>query len=160
MKYKYNFIYETLLTDGHYYIGQHHTDNLNDGYIGSGTKFNNYIKEHNVGVLSRTILKYCKTQKEMNKEEKSYISAYINDPLCLNETISGWGDDHLYSDIYDIKKLKKDYNCLYERYNKLCKFHNTLLADYNSLRKDYDNILYDNHRLINMKCGVYYDIDE
>jgi predicted GIY-YIG superfamily endonuclease len=34
---KYHFVYITRHKNGKYYVGRHSTDDLNDGYIGSGT---------------------------------------------------------------------------------------------------------------------------
>ena len=54
---KYHFIYKTTnLLSGKYYIGMHSTDDLNDGYLGSGTllrrSLNKYGKEnHSIEIL-------------------------------------------------------------------------------------------------------------
>jgi hypothetical protein len=81
----YNFVYKTVFDDGRYYIGQHKTDNLNDGYFGSNRVVKDLIKQgHN---CNREILKYCTTQKELNYWEKYYIGDnWKNDKLCLNES--------------------------------------------------------------------------
>ena len=43
----YYFIYRTTnLINGKYYIGQHHTEDLNDGYLGSGRVFIQAIKKY------------------------------------------------------------------------------------------------------------------
>jgi len=43
---KYNFIYLTKdLLKNKFYIGKHSTDNLNDGYIGSGTIIKRIIEK-------------------------------------------------------------------------------------------------------------------
>ena len=44
---KYHFIYKTTDTrNGNFYIGMHSTKNLNDGYIGSGTRLKHLIYKH------------------------------------------------------------------------------------------------------------------
>lgn len=83
----YNFVYKTVFDDGRYYIGQHKTDNLNDGYFGSSRVVKDLVKQGNN--CNREILRYCDTQKELNYWEKYYIGDnYKNDKLCLNESNS------------------------------------------------------------------------
>ena len=79
----YNFVYKTTFSDGKYYIGQHKTNNLNDGYFGSSRVVKDLVKQ---GInCNREILRYCDTQKELNYWEKYYIGDnYKNDDLCLN----------------------------------------------------------------------------
>ncbi len=44
---KYHFIYKTTnLLSGRYYIGMHSTNDLEDGYLGSGKKHRRTIKKH------------------------------------------------------------------------------------------------------------------
>ena len=44
---KYHYIYKTTnLINQHYYIGMHSTNNLEDGYIGSGKKLWSQISYH------------------------------------------------------------------------------------------------------------------
>jgi len=51
-----HFIYKTTHISGKYYIGRHSTENINDGYLGSG-KWVKSIKDKSK--LSREILEYC-----------------------------------------------------------------------------------------------------
>ena len=45
----YYFIYKTTnLINGKYYIGQHHTEDLNDGYLGSRKSFYSSYQEISV----------------------------------------------------------------------------------------------------------------
>ena len=44
---EYHFIYKTMnLINEKYYIGMHSTDNLNDGYIGSGKRLWHSIRKY------------------------------------------------------------------------------------------------------------------
>lgn len=96
---KYNFIYKItcLLKESsmynHYYIGQHSTNNLDDGYLGSGIKIGRYIQKYGAieGVTyKKEILAYCETSEELNELEYKLIGdLWENDPLCLNMKAGG-----------------------------------------------------------------------
>ena len=72
------FIYKTTnLLNGKIYIGQHATENLNDGYLGSGVilqkAFDIYGREN----FTREILKMVDGSKEdLNRAEEYYIKLY------------------------------------------------------------------------------------
>lgn len=77
----YHIIYKTSSESGKYYIGRHSTNNIDDGYVGSGTWVSN-IKDKTS--LKVDILKYCDTFEELKKQEKIIISENINDQLNMN----------------------------------------------------------------------------
>ena len=94
MKKKYYFIYKTQFEDGHYYIGQHKTDNLEDNYIGSGKGLFGFKNDNPNLKYERQILCYCSTIEELNIKEQEYIGdSYKNDMLCLNMKEGGWGHE-------------------------------------------------------------------
>lgn len=74
----------------HYYYGQHHTDDLDDGYCGSGSIIRKYYKKHKAieGVTyTKEILGFYSNATELNEAEKVLIGDnYKNDPMCLNIT--------------------------------------------------------------------------
>lgn len=80
---------------GHYYYGQHRTDNLNDGYAGSGRKIKNYYKkygkiEHQTYI--KEIISFYNNENELNQAEKDLIGdKYKTDELCLNLIPGGTG---------------------------------------------------------------------
>lgn len=61
------------LSTGREYIGQHQTDNLNDGYTGSGTLISPAVEE-NPSDFVKTILWYCDSYDEMNELEASLVT--------------------------------------------------------------------------------------
>ena len=61
----YHFVYETTcLVNGKKYIGKHSTNNLNDGYLGSGVLLKKAIAKYGVGAFERKILHMCDTLEE------------------------------------------------------------------------------------------------
>jgi hypothetical protein len=77
----FHFIYKTYSSSGLYYYGRHTTENINDGYLGSG-KWVRSIEDKST--LKRDIILFCESQDELLKKEKEYISIHINDPKCMN----------------------------------------------------------------------------
>jgi hypothetical protein len=98
--YKHYYIYKTTnLINGKYYFGMHCTDNLNDGYIGSGTQLKRSIIKHGKENFKTEILEFLPTKEELIKREKEIINEEIlNDPNSMNLQPGGGGglttDEH------------------------------------------------------------------
>lgn len=90
---KYHFIYKTTnLLSGKYYIGMHSTDDLNDGYLGSGTRLRYSINKHGVENHVREILEFVDSRAELKKREKEIVSLdEIAKEECMNLTVGGEG---------------------------------------------------------------------
>lgn len=96
---------------GHYYFGKHSTNNLNDGYAGSGTIIKNYYDkygkiEHQTYI--KEIIAFYNNDEELNKGEKELVgNLYDTDELCLN-LVPGGG----YNDVAEkISKSNKGRKC-------------------------------------------------
>ena len=83
-----HFIYKTTHISGKYYIGRHSTENINDGYLGSGRWVKSIKDKSN---LSREILEYCDDDKELIEKETLLIEQNISNPLCMNWNDKGVG---------------------------------------------------------------------
>jgi hypothetical protein len=84
---KYYYTYRVLFNNGDYYLGQHTTDNLDDGYTGSGKKLNERIDP-----FTFDILEYYNSEKELNIAEVELIGdLWYTDPKCLNMKEGGVG---------------------------------------------------------------------
>ena len=90
---KYHFIYKTTCqVNGKYYYGMHSTDNLEDGYIGSGTRLWHSIKKHGRENFTIEILEFCDDRESLKKREAELITEdMLNDPMCMNLTLGGHG---------------------------------------------------------------------
>lgn len=88
---KYNFIYKTTnILNNKYYIGRHSTNNLKDGYIGSGNLLKRSIKKYGIENFTFEILYFCKDFKSLVLLEKEIINEdLLRDPLCMNISIGG-----------------------------------------------------------------------
>lgn len=73
------YIYKiTNLINNKNYIGKHKTNNLNDGYIGSGLILNYAYKKYGIDNFKKDILAFSPTLKMTNFLEKAFINMYRN----------------------------------------------------------------------------------
>lgn len=88
----YRYIYKITCTagsfKGKFYFGKHTTDNLDDGYKGSGTKICKYYKKHPNDYI-KEIIAFYNTDEELNKAEFDIIEPYLNTDKCLNMCSGG-----------------------------------------------------------------------
>lgn len=90
---KYHFIYKTTnLLSGKYYIGMHSTDNLNDGYMGSGKRLRRSLNKYGVNNHTVEILEFVKSRKELIDREKEIVNLNeIAKNECMNLMVGGKG---------------------------------------------------------------------
>lgn len=111
-KRKFNYVYLTENTlDGKIYIGVHKTDNLEDGYLGSGSILKPAILKHGTDVFNKTILSFFDTYSEaLAYEEVLVNSDFISRDDTYNLTIGGnhWegGSEELAIKLSKAQKLR------------------------------------------------------
>lgn len=95
---KFHFIYKTTCrVNGKWYIGMHSTDDLNDGYIGSGKRLWYSINKYGRDQFDFEILEYCETRELLHGREAELVNKItLLDPLCLNMKAGGEGGGILY----------------------------------------------------------------
>ena len=89
---QYNYIY--LITNkinGKIYVGKHSTDNLNDGYMGSGKLIKKAIQKYGIENFSKEYLAFCDGEDTLNYLEKFYIKKYKAKEVGYNLTDGGEG---------------------------------------------------------------------
>ena len=92
---KYYYTYKVQCTavgyEDYYYLGQHTTSNLDDGYKGSGAKLQEYYKQY-PNDYSFTILEFYSNKTELSIAEQKLIGdLWKTDPYCLNCNAGGAG---------------------------------------------------------------------
>lgn len=92
-KRKYHFIYKTTnLLSGKYYIGMHSTDDLNDGYLGSGSRLRYSIRKYGKENHKREILEFCDSRETLIERETEIVNLNeIAKEECLNLCVGGTG---------------------------------------------------------------------
>ena len=90
----YNYIYKiTNQINGKIYIGKHSTDNLDDGYMGSGILIRKAEKKYGKENFTKEYLAFCDTEEKLNWFEKFYIKKYKAREVGYN--LTNGGDGHL-----------------------------------------------------------------
>lgn len=91
---KFHYIYKITRTDGRYYIGLHSTDDMNDGYFGSGRQLWYSIKKHGKHAHAKQVLEHLSSRKLLKQREKELVTLeQLQDPLCMNLCLGGGGRD-------------------------------------------------------------------
>ena len=90
---KFHYIYKiTRVDNGKYYIGMHSTDNLEDGYFGSGKLITASVKKHGKEKHIKEILEYCESREVLKEREKELVThELLEDEECMNLRLGGEG---------------------------------------------------------------------
>ena len=102
-KRKYHYIYKIICeVTNKFYIGMHSTDDLDDGYFGSGKRLWFSINYHGKGNHSKEILEFLPTRQALKNREKELVNVeLLDEELCLNLQIGGGGgfssEQHAYN---------------------------------------------------------------
>jgi|688.fasta_scaffold191069_1 hypothetical protein len=88
---KYHYLYKiTCIKTQRFYIGIHSTDNLNDGYFGSGKRLWNSINFHGKENHTKEILEFFSSRKILLEKEKEVVNReLLSDSLCMNLVVGG-----------------------------------------------------------------------
>lgn len=95
-KCKYHIIYTITRDDGHFYKGMHSTDNLKDGYRGSGKIVKAWVKKHGIQEFwkrhTKSIDEVLPTRSLLEQREEEIVDAVLmSNPLCMNLSPGGKG---------------------------------------------------------------------
>ena len=107
IKTKYHYFYKiTNLINNHFYYGVHNTNNLNDGYMGSGKRLHIAYKKYGIENFNKEILKFFNTAREAFEYEAEIVNEnLINDNNCYNITKGG-----IYPDVLGLVVVKDNDN--------------------------------------------------
>lgn len=97
-----HFIYKTTnLLNGKYYIGVHSTDELNDGYLGSGIALKAAIEKYGRENFERVIVEYFDSAEAAYSREREIVNeAFVNLEETYNLKIGGHGG-YIGKDFYE-----------------------------------------------------------
>ena len=85
-EHKYYYFYKiTNIINNHFYYGIHCTDDLNDGYMGSGVLLHKAFKKYGIDNFNKEIIKYFNTWKDALEYEQNIVNEFlIKNPNCYN----------------------------------------------------------------------------
>lgn len=92
-KHRFNYFYKiTNNINGHYYYGIHSTDDLDDGYMGSGTRLHYAYKKYGKENFTKEVLKYFDTYDDACEYESLIVNeVLLKDDNCYNVKLGGLG---------------------------------------------------------------------
>lgn len=88
---KYHYLYKTInVKNDMFYVGIHSTNDLDDGYLGSGKYLKAAIKKYGVENFEKKILEFFDTREKLLEQERNLVNKeFILNPLCMNLHIGG-----------------------------------------------------------------------
>jgi hypothetical protein len=100
---KYHFIYKTTdIRNGNFYIGMHSTNDLNDGYVGSGKRLKHLIYKHGKKIFNMEILEFLPNRKSLRERESEIVNSdLLLEDKCMN--LKPGGDGGFNNDEHQLK---------------------------------------------------------
>lgn len=91
---RYHYIYKTVCTiTNKFYVGMHSTDNLEDGYKGSGKRLRYSIKKYGSKNHIVEILEFLPNRSSLKAREAEIINEkFLQDEMCMNIALGGEGN--------------------------------------------------------------------
>jgi hypothetical protein len=142
--YKTHYIYKIVnLLNDEFYVGMHSTNDLNDGYMGSGYRIKRSLKKYGKENFKMEIIDFYPNREILKEKEKEIVNQeLLNDEKCLNIAFGGSGG---FISPDGVKKgRRKTDEILLQKYGKNFKseiskkFHNGLSEE--DKKKYYDKI--------------------
>jgi hypothetical protein len=131
-----HYIYKTTCNvTGKWYVGMHSTSNLDDNYLGSGTKLRHSIRKHGPENHTKEILEFLLTREVLVVREIEIVNRkLISEPMCMNLKEGGYGgfinDEHM------MNCSKAGNKAFLERYNSDEKLRKDTSDRMNKIMKD------------------------
>jgi len=90
---RYHYIYKTTCKiTNKFYVGMHSTDNLEDGYMGSGKRLGYSIRKHGKENHVTEILEFLPNRSSLKTREAEIVNEqFLQDHLCMNIALGGYG---------------------------------------------------------------------
>ena len=106
---KIHYLYKTTcIITSRWYIGLHSTNNMDDGYMGSGKRLRYSIRKYGVDNHKKEILEFFETRELLVEAEiKAITTDMITDTDCMNIVDGGGGFTSEYAKICAIKSNEK-----------------------------------------------------
>ena len=88
---KYHYLYKTTNTiNKKFYVGIHSTNNLDDGYLGSGRYLKRSVKKYGEENFIVEKLEFFDNREALIGREIDYVNkTFLSDPLCMNLMTGG-----------------------------------------------------------------------
>ena len=105
---KYTIYQITNTLNGKIYIGKHQTENINDGYFGSGTALRDAIKKYGKQHFSKEVLFVFDNEAEMNQKERELITEeFVQRQDTYNLGVGGEGGPHFKGKTHSKETIEK-----------------------------------------------------
>lgn len=139
---QYHYLYKTTNNiTGRYYYGMHSTDNLEDGYLGSGKRLRYSINKYGKDAHTKEILEYCNSREDLKKKEAEIVNLNeIAKEDCMNLQPGGGGG--FINEAHRIKNLKAFAKGGRKRLKELRKDPNWVEADSNRRKELWKDLEY------------------
>lgn len=91
---KHHFLYQTeCLPTGRIYVGRHSTQDLEDGYLGSGVLITRSIHKYGKSAHRRTIIGFAASYEALVEMEQQHVNAeFLTRPEVMNLATGGHSD--------------------------------------------------------------------